>query len=127
MTLHQALQSAPYLSFATFRKTGIPVATPVWAAPDGNAMYIFSAGNAGKIKRLRNSSKARLAECDIRGKLSGDWVDATAEIISDAESIDTALAALRKKYGWKMWLTDIGSKFTGKFNKRAYIRVQLIS
>ena len=127
MTQHQALRSAPYLSFATFRKTGTPVPTPVWAAPDSGALYIFSAGNAGKIKRLRNSNKAKLAECDMRGKLTGDWVEATAEIINDAESIERALAALRKKYGWKMWVADIGSKFTGKFNKRAYIRVQLNS
>ena len=43
-----------------------------------------------------------------------------------AESeIDQALAALRQKYGWQMWLADVGSSMTGKFRKRAYIRVEL--
>ena len=119
------LQDAPYVSLATFRKTGAAVATPVWCAADGDALYIFSASKAGKVKRLRNSNKARLAICDARGKLLGDWVDAKAEVITEPTTVATALAALRRKYGWQMWLADTGARLTGKFNKRAYIRARL--
>lgn len=120
-----ALRQARYISLATFRTSGLAVATPVWAASDGGVMYVFSAGGAGKVKRLRNSDKVRLAVCDARGKLLGEWRDATAEIVSDAPAVAAALAALRKKYGWQMWLADVGAKFTAKFNKRCYIRIQL--
>ncbi len=117
------IQNAAYISLATFRKSGEAVATPVWCAGDGDVLYVFSAGNAGKVKRLRNSNKARVAVCDVRGKLLGDWQDASAELVDDDASVAAALAALRRKYGWQMWLADTGAKLTGKFDKRAYIRV----
>ena len=88
-------------------------------------MYVFSAGNAGKVKRLRNNNKVQLAVCDARGKLLGEWQDATAEIVNDTRAVAAALAALRKKYGWQMWLADVGAKLTAKFNKRSYIRIHL--
>lgn len=119
------LRRARYVSFATFRRNGAEVATPVWAAFDAGSWYVFSAGNAGKVKRLRNSSRARLARCDARGKLSGEWHDAEAQILEDPTQIDQALRALRGKYGLQMWLADTGAKLTGKFDKRAYIRIQL--
>jgi PPOX class probable F420-dependent enzyme len=119
------LAAAPYVSLSTFRRNGQPVDTPVWCAASGDDFFVFSAGNAGKVKRLRNSSRARMGVCDVRGKLLGDWHDAEAELISEPEEIERALDALRAKYGWQMWLADVGSKLTGKFNRRAYIRLRL--
>lgn len=118
----RALRDARYISFATYRKSGTEVATPVWCAHDDGAFYLFSASDAGKVKRLRNSSRARLAVCDIRGRLQGDWHDATAEILQDPDDAQRALALLRRKYGWQMWLADIGSRLSGRFHQRAYIR-----
>jgi len=127
MNAMRALQAATYVSLRTYRKSGASVDTPVWCAPgDDEALYIFSAGSAGKVKRLRNSSQAQLAVCDVRGKLLGEWVDARAELITGEDAIHEALAALRAKYGWQMWLADVGAKLTGKFNKRAYIRATLV-
>ena len=79
MNVQQTLGRARYVSLATFRKSGAKVATPVWAAPAGDWLYIFSAGNAGKVKRLRNSDQAELAECDMRGKLLGSWFAAPGD------------------------------------------------
>jgi PPOX class probable F420-dependent enzyme len=120
------LEHAQYVSLATFRRSGEAVATPVWAAPTNGSFYVFSAGEAGKIKRLRNSDQARIARCDSRGRLQGDWHDARAVIIDEINEARTALAALREKYGWQMWLTDFASRLIGKFEKRAYIKVTLI-
>ena len=125
MSTFEELAATPYISLATFRKSGAQVATPVWAAAAGDALYVFSAGNAGKVKRLRNSQRAQLASCSFNGALQGEWQDAIAEIITDAGEINRALAALRHKYGWQMWLADIGARLTGKFQRRAYIRVTL--
>jgi len=124
MTDFAELRSAPYVSLKTFRKSGIAVATPVWwaMAPD-NSGYIFSAGHAGKIKRLRNNTQAELALCDVRGNLLGEWVAVHAEVVTQPLQISTALKALRDKYGWQMKIADAGAKLTGKFNKRAYIRI----
>ncbi len=119
------LQQARYLSLVTFRKSGKAVPTPVWAAFDEGAFYIFSAGDSGKVKRLRNSDRARLAKCDVRGGSLGEYFEARAELIADEVDVTRALKALRSKYGWQMWLADTGARLTGRIGKRAYIRVVL--
>ncbi len=86
---------------------------------------MFSAGDAGKVKRLRNSSRAEVARCDVRGKILGDWYPAVAELVDDADAVHTALQALRKKYGVQMLIADIGARLTGRYNRRAYIRVEI--
>jgi len=126
MNAMRTLEGARYVSLRTYRKSGTPVDTPVWCAGDENErLYVFSAGNAGKVKRLKNNNTAQLAVCDFGGKLLDDWVDAKAEVIDDPAEIATALRALRKKYGMSMRLADLGAKLTGKFNKRAYIGITL--
>ena len=114
-----------YMSFATRKKSGDFVATPVWFAPDGDSYYVFSAGNAGKVKRLRNFSESRIAPCTATGTLTGEAMDAKAFILETKADQATALKALRRKYGWQMSIGDLFSKITGKMDKRAYIRVEL--
>lgn len=121
-----ALEDAQYVSLATFRKSGQEVATPVWAAFEDGAFYMFSASDAGKVKRLRNSPRSRLAVCDVRGNVLGEWHDASTEILTEPLDKERALAALRRKYGWQMWLADMGSKLTGRFERRAYLKAHLV-
>ncbi len=121
----EQLRTAPYVSLETFRRSGKGVATPVWCAPDDTDFYVFSAGDAGKVKRLRNGSRARLAICDVRGRVLGPWHEARAELIVEPLSARRALSALRRKYGWQMVLADLGAKLTGRFGRRAYIRIVL--
>lgn len=77
------------------------------------------------MKRIRNSSRARLAKCDVRGNLLGEWHEARAELLRESGQIEIALDALRAKYGLAMRLVDIGARLTGRFHKRAYISVRL--
>jgi uncharacterized protein len=119
------LARARYVSLATFRKSGTAVATPVWCATVGADFYFFSEGSAGKVKRLRNGDRAQLAVCDVRGRVSSGWADARASIVEDPAEIERALAALRRKYRWQMWLADTGSRLTGRYWRRAYIRARL--
>lgn len=121
----QTLDTARYLSLATFRKTGAEVATPVWFAPHAGALWVFSAGDAGKVKRLRNSAKARVAPCDMRGRVLGEWTDASATIVDDPRQVEAAHAALVERYGWQMRLLDCLSKLGGRYDTRAFIRVEL--
>ncbi len=125
MHAFEAFSAAPYISLATFRKSGAQVATPVWAAPMGDCLYVFSAGEAGKVKRLRNSSQAEVAICTINGKLTGEWHAAVAELICDETDVAGAHKALRKKYGLSMAVADFFARLTGRFAKRAYIRIRL--
>jgi hypothetical protein len=99
------------------------VPTPVWFAPHEGSYYLFSAGEAGKVKRLRNFSESRIASCTVSGRVTGDWVDTEAFLLETPEDERTALEALRRKYGWQMCLADFFSTLTGKMGRRAYIRV----
>ena len=99
------LAGQKYLNLETFKKNGTGVKTPVWfAAEPGDdlssasaRLYVYTIENTGKVKRLRNNGKVRLAPCDARGKVLGEWVDARAELISGAE-LAHADAVLNKKY-----------------------------
>lgn len=117
------LEGGSYISFATRKRSGEWVATPVWFAPHEGSYYVFSAGNAGKVKRLRNFSESRIAACTVRGTLMGEWLDTAACVLESPADEKTALAALRAKYGWQMIIGDFFSTLTGKMGRRAYIRI----
>jgi PPOX class probable F420-dependent enzyme len=119
------LADAEYFSLATFRKNGNAVPTPVWFAAAGDTFYVFSASNAGKVKRIRLTSRARIAVCDVRGKLLGEWIEARARLVSDAEEIRTAYASLHAKYRLKMLIGDFFAKLSGRFDRRQFIAVTL--
>jgi uncharacterized protein len=112
-----------YLSLTTFRKTGAAVDTPVWFAAEAGKLYVFTAGNSGKVKRLRNSPRARIAVCDMRGKVKGPFRDTNARLVGDPELIERAGAALRRKYGWQLWILDLTSRLSGRIRQRAYIEI----
>ena len=112
-----------YVSLATFRRNGTEVATPVWFAGADGKLYVFTAGDSGKVKRLRQSSRARIAPCDARGGLRGTWQDATARLITDPASIERARAAFRTKYGWQIRMLDLFSRLTGRIGRRAWVEV----
>ena len=119
----KSLEKGSYISFSTRKKSGDFVATPVWFAPDGDSYYLFSAGEAGKVKRLRNFSESRIAACTVSGKVTGVWLDTHAYLVDKPADEKKALAALRRKYGWQMAIGDIFANLTGKMARRQYIRV----
>ena len=121
----ETLEGENYISFATKKRSGDFVATPVWFAPHEGSYYLFSAGGAGKVKRLRNFSQSRVAPCTMRGALTGEWMDAESVLLESDEDKKTALQALRHKYGMQMKVGDIFANISGKMAKRAYIRVDI--
>lgn len=120
-----ALRDARYLSLATFRKSGVAVETPVWFAESGDRLWVFSAGDAGKVKRLRNSSRSRVAPCDMRGGILGEWTESVARLVDDPEAIRAAHAAMRAKYGWQMSLGDFFATLSGRLQRRAWIEIEI--
>jgi PPOX class probable F420-dependent enzyme len=122
----ESLISAQHLNLATFRKSGVKVPTPVWAAYRDAAFYVFTESKSGKVKRLKNSPRAQLATCTARGQITGAWFEAEAHIVTDADEIEKAYQALRDKYGWKMQITDLLSKAARRYDKRAILRIQVV-
>ena len=119
------LDRARYMSLATYRPNGAEVATPVWFAAADGKLYVFTAEQAGKVKRLRHSQRARVAPSDARGRVCGKWREATARILTEPHRIEHAQAALQAKYGWQMRVTNLLSRLTGRINHRAWLEIQL--
>jgi PPOX class probable F420-dependent enzyme len=114
-----------YMALATFRRSGAEVRTPVWFAALDGKIYLFTAGESGKVKRLRNSSRARVAPSDMRGRVRGVWWDVAARVVTETHLIERAHAALRAKYGWQVRLGDLFSRLTGRLTRRAWIEIEI--
>jgi PPOX class probable F420-dependent enzyme len=116
-----ALRGHGYLRLATFRKSGVPVATPVWFAHDGSRLVITTAVNAGKVKRLRHTPSVRVAPIAPWGAIRGPELEAVARLLPTAEHA-RAEAALRRKYGWQWrWFNRFGRK-----NEYTYLEVRSV-
>ena len=66
-----------------------------------------------------------MAPCDVRGKVLGEWSDANAYLVGDAAERKAAHAALVSQYGWQMRLLDCMSKLGGRYDSRAFIRIEV--
>lgn len=94
-----ALNRASYISLTTFRKSGAPVATPVWFAERDGVIYVQSGARVGKIKRIRHTPEVTMAPCTVGGKVTGAQVAGRARILQDEQEIAQAERTLAKKYG----------------------------
>ncbi|SDP45859.1 hypothetical protein SAMN05660199_03940 [Klenkia soli] len=120
-----ALPTTRYVSLTTFRKSGAAVPTPVWAAPDGADLVVWTRADSGKVKRLRHTSRVTVAPCDVRGNLQGEPVDALARLLPPQEW-RTAIAPLARKYGWQWRITYGAGRLVGllrRQERRAMIRI----
>jgi len=115
-----------YVSLATFRKSGKEVRTPVWIAAEAGVLYVYTNAKSGKVKRIRNGSRARLARCDVRGQVQGDWCDVSARMLDDPSERGRGLAAIVAKYGWQMRLALLTSRVSGRYADRACIELRSI-
>lgn len=118
------IRDGKYISLETFRKTGAGVKTPVWfaMAPD-ETIYVYTEDNSGKVKRIRNNSRVRVAACDIRGNVTGEFMEGTARLLKEGEpEYNEANRILNRKY-WLKRLFDLASFL--RFHKRAGIAIRL--
>ena len=101
-----------YLNIETFKKNGEGVKTPVWFAADPSAsldsndakLYVYTIGVSGKVKRIRNNPRVKIAPCDMRGRVLGEWVEARVAILTGEEAA-RGMRLLNKKYfPWRQML-----------------------
>ena len=109
-----------YLNLETYRRDGRTVQTPVWFAADGPVLYVYTNAESGKAKRVRRDGSCRIAPCDMRGRVTGDWTGATARLV-DGEAFATGMRLLDRKYfPWKK-LLDLGRRLRGTKGQPAVI------
>ena len=111
-----------YLNLETFRKTGNGVLTPVWFVKEGNKFYIITEAGSGKVKRIRNGARVRIVPCKPNGFVTGNWIEARAEIVQNPAEADRLNQLFDQKYGIQKALFSLYNKITQK--KRAFIQIE---
>ena len=119
----QELAAERYVSLVTFRRNGIGVPTPIWIAPDDGKLYAVTDGTSAKMKRLRVTDRIRIAACDARGNVKGEWAEGRARRVDDLAVVARAMAALERKYGWQFAALNWFSRLVGRIGRRAYIEI----
>jgi PPOX class probable F420-dependent enzyme len=107
------LKNHHYLNLTTFRKSGVPVVTPVWFALDAGKLYIWTAQDSGKVKRIRRYPLVWVAPSSHLGKARGPASAAIARILPPEEQ-GTAQRAMNRKYGWQKRLFELVWRLQGR-------------
>jgi hypothetical protein len=141
--------SERYVSLATYRRDGREVRTPVWIASGGIAsggippgaaarggvpggdgrLFVYTNAKSGKVKRIRANGRVRLAACDVRGAVRGDWSPELhgrlVDPIAERELFERGFERIIAKYGWQMRGALIASRLTGRYADRAILEIEV--
>jgi uncharacterized protein len=109
------------LNLTTFRKSGVGVVTTVWFALDAGKLYIWTAQDSGKVKRIRNNPLVSVAPSSHLGKARGPAIAAVARILSPREQ-ETAQRLMNGKYGWQKQLFELVWRLRGQ----AHVYLELV-
>jgi PPOX class probable F420-dependent enzyme len=99
------LADAAYVQLTTFRRTGVPVPSPVWVAPDpdgGGRLAVITLDDSGKTKRLAHTRRVELRRCDVRGRVQADAPTYRGEgvVVRGEDEVSRVRDAVVAKYGW---------------------------
>lgn len=95
-----ALADERFISLTTFRRSGVPVSTPVWVTRDGAALVVIAPADSGKVKRLRNDARVKVRPCGRFGQVADgvEPVPGTAVVESDPSTVEHVRKAIRDAY-----------------------------
>jgi PPOX class probable F420-dependent enzyme len=112
-----------YIALETFRKSGEGVVTPVWVVAEGDKLYVWTVDGSGKIKRIRNNARVRIAVSDSRGKPKSEWVEAQAHVLDDPAEEAKQRKRTAAKYGLMFQMFSLMSKFSR--DKSPHVSVEI--
>ncbi len=106
----QAISQEKYVSVATFRKTGVAVATATWIVPlDGGRAGLLTSSASGKAKRLRNNPSVTLQPSDVRGRVQAGTtsVTGTVGLVTSGPDFEAITSKVKAKYGLMVSITRL--------------------
>jgi PPOX class probable F420-dependent enzyme len=114
-----------YILLTTFTKDGRPKPTAIWAAPIGDRLVVITQEKSWKVKRIRNTSRVTLAECDRIGNPKGETVEARA-VILDKSANPATYDAIGKRYGLLGKTFGVFSKLGGGMKNNVTIELTAV-
>ena len=117
-----------FLSLETFRKNGVGVKTPVWFAQEGDTLNVWTVGDSGKIKRIRNNPQVNIAPCKRFGKVTGEWMAAQASVDDSAAAVRHVEVLLSRKLGFGFAVFRLIDRLRDRWrgSHRVCVKVSLI-
>ena len=115
-----ALTDEKYLLLTTYRKSGVGVSSPVWAADLGNGTVGFwTSSGSGKAKRLAHTDKVTVQPCDVRGRPRPGTqpVETTARVVTGPE-LDLISQKIVAKYGFMTKVTKLLGTIGGMIKRK---------
>ena len=117
------IAKSEYILLTTFTKDGRPKPTAIWAAPQGDGLVVITQEKSWKVKRIRNTSRVTIAECDRSGKPKGEAVEAIATIL-DKSANGTTYDAIGRRYGLVGKTFNVFSKLRGGMKNNVTIEIK---
>jgi uncharacterized protein len=111
-----------YILLTTFTKDGRPKPTAIWAAPQGGRLVVITQETSWKVKRIRNTPRVTVAECDRSGNPKGEAVEAVATIL-DKSANGATYDAIGKRYGLLGKTFNFFSKLRGGLRNNVSIEL----
>ncbi|HET9073567.1 MAG TPA: PPOX class F420-dependent oxidoreductase [Solirubrobacteraceae bacterium] len=110
------LAEEKFVLLTSFRRSGAGVLTPVWVAPAGDELVVWTGADSGKIKRLRRDPRVELTPCDRRGRArpGAQTVNGRARIVADDPERKRLGAAIAAKYGMEFRLIRLIGSLLGR-------------
>jgi len=101
--LARQLGAEKFVSLTTFKRDGSAVAGPMWIAPDGEHLVVWTPADSWKVKRARRDPRVELRPCNRTGKVAAEApvLHGTAEVVTDPSYVSRAEAAIKTKYGFE--------------------------
>lgn len=94
-----SLRGRKYCLLTTYRRNGEGMPTPVWfGVGDDGHVYFDTEESVGKVKRIRNNPRVRVAPATSRGKPLGSPIEGRARVLPP-EDTDRAERAIAANYG----------------------------
>jgi len=117
------IAKSEYILLTTFTKDGRPKPTAIWAAPQGDGLVVITQEKSWKVKRIRNTSRVTIAECDRSGKPKGEAVEAIATIL-DKSANGATYDAIGRCYGLVGKTFNVFSKLRGGMKNNVTIEIK---
>jgi hypothetical protein len=122
-TTFAEVSKSEYVLLTTFTKDGKPKPTAIWVAPVGDKVVAITQATSWKVKRIRNTPRVTIAECDRGGKPKGPAVEAVATVLDKSANADT-YDAIGKRYGLIGKVFNVFSKLRGGMKNNVTIELK---
>ena len=114
-----------YILLTTFTKDGRPKPTAIWAVVDGDRLIAITQEQSWKVKRIRNTPRVTIAECDRGSGFHGLALGLAAAILAKSANGAT-YEALGKRYGLIGKTFNFFSKLRGGMEKNVTIELKAV-